>query len=481
MTALFARRASGDVVDRAVSAVASFGELAQCADTEALTAEVPPPANADTRGQVARLEKRLATARALQAAGSYKEGRIVAEEVVRSAENVDYPPLLARALVLAAALEDDDGDAKTAEGSLRRAIAVAAAAGDDRTAAKAWVQLLWVVGYKRSARTDITNLRLGAESAVARAGTPPRIHGRLLSNLASVMYTRGKYDQARALFERALSLQEKTRSNSLDVASTLNNLGLVHYKQGKYERAASYHRRVLAIREARLGRDHPMVASALNNLGITTERQGKYEEARAYFRRALTIKEATLGAEHPTLAGTLNNLGNTYMQTGDTETAIGILRRALSLKEKGYGKDHPRVALTLDNLAEAMIRSKRYREAQRLLERSLAISRKALGENHPETAYTLTSLAEAYLGLGDAITAEALAERSLTIRVRAKVPPVQLAETQLVVARALWARNRQKPRALRLARSARAAFAAAGSSGKRGLAKANAWLRSRGR
>jgi Tfp pilus assembly protein PilF len=68
--------------------------------------------------------------------------------------------------------------------------------------------------------------------------------------------------------------------------TSVNQLGLVLASQRKYEEAEAMYRRALDGSEKVLGAEHPDTLTSLNNLGYVLERQGKYEEAEAMHRRA---------------------------------------------------------------------------------------------------------------------------------------------------------------------------------------------------
>ena len=79
--------------------------------------------------------------------------------------------------------------------------------------------------------------------------------------IVSKAEVQGKYSEAEALFNRALTIREKALgANHRDVGTTLNNLGLVHAAQRKYSEAEGLYKRALAIRERALGANHPDVA-----------------------------------------------------------------------------------------------------------------------------------------------------------------------------------------------------------------------------
>jgi hypothetical protein len=52
-------------------------------------------------------------------------------------------------------------------------------------------------------------------------------------------------------------------------------------RQGKYEEAKAMHQRALMARERVLGAEHPDTLTSVSHLGLVLKRQGKYEEAKA--------------------------------------------------------------------------------------------------------------------------------------------------------------------------------------------------------
>ena len=70
-------------------------------------------------------------------------------------------------------------------------------------------------------------------------------------------------------------------------------------------------------------------------------------------------------------------------------------------------------------------------------------------------------------------------ERALALRTATPGDPVDLAATQMALARALWDGHADRARARDLATRARAAYAAAGGGKERSLSEVDAWLRGR--
>jgi Tfp pilus assembly protein PilF len=79
----------------------------------------------------------------------------------------------------------------------------------------------------------------------------------------------------------------------------MNNLALVLDSQGKYEEAEAMHRQTLATSEKVLGHEHPSTLTSMNNLAGVLNSQGKYEEAEVMHRQTLATREKMLRHEHP--------------------------------------------------------------------------------------------------------------------------------------------------------------------------------------
>ena len=50
----------------------------------------------------------------------------------------------------------------------------------------------------------------------------------------------------------------------------------VYYNQGKYDEALAMYEKALSIRLKKLGDDHPDVADTYNNMAVVYKKQGKY-------------------------------------------------------------------------------------------------------------------------------------------------------------------------------------------------------------
>jgi serine/threonine-protein kinase len=407
LTELLASGPDKALVDQAVQAAQTLPGLEYCADAQALLAAVPPPEEPALRARVESLQEQVDRLEALYEAGRFQEGLERGEQLLKQVEPVPYAPLHARALYAMALLREGHSDYAQAQELARKAITLAARGRDSQLMARAWSQLLFVVGVRQERHTEALQLVLPLEAAVDLAGD----------------------DLVRA-----------------DADNTLGNL---FSQLGRYQEALPRHQRALALREKTLGPEHPHTSLSLSNLGRVLHELGRYEEALRLHERALAQREKALGPDHPLHLLSLNNLGMTLQGLGRYEEALRLHERALALREKALGPDDPLSAFSLIHLGSALRNLGRYEESQRRYEHALALREKALGPTHPRLASALLGLGELQLARGRPAEALIPLERAVAL---AQGP--DLAEVRFALARALWETKRDFPRARLLATQA---------------------------
>jgi tetratricopeptide (TPR) repeat protein len=200
---------------------------------------------------------------------------------------------------------------------------------------------------------------------------------RLLNQAGFYLHERGRYTDAKPLYERTLAIREKALGPERpDVANSLNNLAALYKNQGQYAKTEPLYNRALVIWEKALGPEHPLVALSLNNLGLLSRAQGQYAKAERLYNRALAIREKALGPEHPDVANSLNNLAGLYKDQGQYAKAEPLYNRALAIWEKALGPEHPKVATVLENYAFLLRKMDRPGEAEPLESHASAIRAK---------------------------------------------------------------------------------------------------------
>lgn len=464
---------NADLVAKAAQAAVSLPPLADCMDDEYLAARVPPPEDLAMRERVQALQPRVARLQALNTAGKYGEGVVEGEALLSELGEDTYPPLLAEVSYWTARLNERAGNNAAAEVLAKQSIQAAAQGEDDVLVARGWALLLYVVGHKHQRVEEASILMEWMETFAIRADDD-LVYADALNDMGTVFGNIGKYQEARAAYERALAIRQRLQGEDHpEFAMSLNNLGLVFADMGKYAEAREAHERALGIWQHVVGKDHPNTAVSLNNLGNVLQRMGAYEEARVALERSLAIREQAMGKDHPAVAMSLNNLGTVLRWMRKYEEAKPIYERALAICEQSLGPDHHHVTYSLMGLGEILLAQGELDAASRHLERARAIREQTLGPAHPKLADVLLPLGELALARGQPVRAVQLIEHALSLDNDDLQPDLWLG-----LAKALWGRNASgdRARAIDMARRARDAFAARSNETER--AKAAAWLTS---
>lgn len=407
-------------VRKAVSAAAVLRPVGDCMDETLLQRAPPPPAQ--RREMVRAVRSKISQAETLMLLGKFKEGlQLVSGARAQAEQNIDWPPLVAEAREREGMLLATLGEYDAAERTSVRAFLEALRTGAMGVAANAATNLVFVVGYRLARHGEGRLWAQLAEVAIAHAGDRLDLRESWrVSHLAIIQEVSGKYDDARALYQRSLDLKEKVLGpDHPDVSDDLNNLGIVYEATGEYAEARKLYERALALREATLGPEHPEVAEALNNLATLSRMTGKYDEARALHERALKIKEKALGPEHLDTVDSLNNIAALEYSVGNSAEARALFGRVLEIRERVLKPDHPDIANVLSNLAILATSAGATTEARLLAGRALAIREKSLSGDHPDIADSLNDLANVHILEGAYADAGRLYERALVIREKA--------------------------------------------------------------
>ncbi len=302
---------------------------------------------------------------------------------------------------------------------------------------------MWQLSATKRNVGDLPGAQAVLQQAVTLAEQPPvgPAHPRLaqaLRDLGRVLMQRGRFDEADATMQRALTMQEQLLGpNHDEVSQTLSHMGVSCIKQGNFRRAKGLLKRAVAIAELHvvpnqypdklsvalgyladvyyhledyalaqsiaeqalaldeqfLGLHHPNVAAGLSTLVACLEGQGKLSEAVPLQQRGLAICERVYGPKHPNVAVALGNLSVLYLNLGDLARAKSVQERALAIREQAFGPQHIDVASSLHGLANTAMQAGDLAHAKALYERALSIYQTQLGRTHPETVGILKCLA----------------------------------------------------------------------------------------
>jgi tetratricopeptide (TPR) repeat protein len=255
--------------------------------------------------------------------------------------------------------------------------------------------------------------------AAARHAEARAVEGRdtswLLDRAAVYLQARGRYLEARELFERALTLAERCFPDA--AGNRLNDLGYLLLEAGDHPTARDVLKHALAIEQAKEDPNQALVGTLYDNLGHAVLELGDPGLARVYLERGLEVREAVLGPVHADVAVSLNNLGQA-VRVAQAEQAQRCFQRALSILRSAAGPDTRELGKLHHNLGLLLLERGDPAAARSHVEQALAIVEPLLGEDHPDVAKILQSLGSVLDELGDRPAARRHRDRAQAISTR---------------------------------------------------------------
>ncbi len=221
-----------------------------------------------------------------------------------------------------------------------------------------------------------------------------------VSELASLLNTRGMLNEAETLQREALGLHRKLYGEShILVAEDVASLADLRSNAGDYRGAAELDRQAGEIFRAALGPESPQLANTMVARGNWLERSGQLTEAEAEIRRGYAMNAKLLGEHHPETASAAHNLVNVLHDEGKNAEAEKIMDGLVRWQRSADPKS-PALAFNLAGLGGLKRARGDYAGADRDYEEALGIFRLALGERHSTYGRALTSLANNRISLG---------------------------------------------------------------------------------
>ncbi|MEM6993592.1 MAG: serine/threonine-protein kinase [Myxococcota bacterium] len=471
--------AERDVVAGAIDASDALPRVATCDDLSYLTARVPPPADPERARAVAEHRDALASVRARANAGAFRglSERLDARE--DAVTGLDHAPLSAEFFGLRASVQESIGDARASRQSWERTFALDLRAGDLHKAAFAAAKLVYIVGHKLSDREDGERWATMARELSRGLPHDQLMNASLWSAEASMLSMHGDYEAAARIEQKVIDywLAEDPTSTQLGVA--YGNLGTAELMRGRHDEAAALIGKELDLYVATYGRHHPDTGGCTARLASAYSHAGRAEEALPMFRRAIAVLRDGEGEGSTRLASAMDGLGRVLRQQDKLAEAEQEHRRALAVWRKALGDDHPDVAVSMMHVGYTLAAQEKWAEALELFRQADATLRSAVGEEHPQRIYAANSRATMLLMLDRPEEARPVAEWALSLDSTRQVDPTLVAETQFILAQALWSSEADPDRAVKLATQARTTYANASSVWASDLAKIDTWLSER--
>jgi tetratricopeptide (TPR) repeat protein/transcriptional regulator with XRE-family HTH domain len=237
-------------------------------------------------------------------------------------------------------------------------------------------------------------LAISEEERVEGVGLP---HIGFVFSLLGQLYTAlGNYQQAETFFEQSGAIwdQYATLTPHIFKGPYLHGFALLALIKNQYEKARDLLRQEQALLVEILGENHPIRADNNNALAHLALSEGEYATAEVLLRHAKGIFEQTTGLNHPFAARTFHIWAKLSLLQDDIGQAERHCQKAIQISEQICGENHPETATIMKTLADIYRIQRRWAEAEFLYQRVLTIFEEAWGTIHPENATTLESYAE---------------------------------------------------------------------------------------
>jgi len=261
-----------------------------------------------------------------------------------------------------------------------------------------------------------------------------------LHMLGAALEENQQYREAEAAYRRAAVLLERSLGpRNLHVATTQDALAGLLDRMGRTAEARPLLERALATERAVLGPHTERVAETLFSYGILLGREEEYAAADKAFAEALAI----FGPDSFNAGHCLRYLGLSAMGQERYGEAAALFARAAETYRRTLGEDDVQRWRSVADLGWAHLRLGRMSEARRELSTAIAGIERLAGASDYELVQPLEELGEleTFAGEAGAAVATLRRARALDEKLFGTIERPSVARTDLLLARALLARN----------------------------------------
>ncbi len=236
----------------------------------------------------------------------------------------------------------------------------------------------------------------------------------LLQSLGALYETKGDYDKALEVSQKALLLQtnniEKVKIDSNSIGAVYNNIGAIFFAKSDYQQAVDFLERSMEIYKKRGGENSIDCAESYANVGLAHLYQKEFIQALEYFDKSLNItKNSTDSRGVRNTIDCYENLSQSYFDLGDYDKSFSFAQKALDINNKNKWD----LDITYDQLSAVHKERKNFKEALTLNQKALKIRKEKFGERNPKVAISYRRMAEIYRELNQIDTALYYCQKAL--------------------------------------------------------------------
>ena len=233
------------------------------------------------------------------------------------------------------------------------------------------------------------------------------VEGIQIFEQGKLYHNRGKYQTAKRLYMKALTIKKEIGDKSGE-ATCYTNLGNVFLSLDEYVKAKEYLQKALQI-SREIG-DKSGEATCYGSLGNVFQFLCEYVKAEEYLQKALHIKREI--GDKKGESSCYANLGSVFKSLSEHVKSKEYLQKALQIKREIGDKDGEATCYT--NLGSLFESLGEYVKAEEYLQEALQIQRE-IGDKRGE-AICYTNLGSLFVSLGEYVKAEEYLQEALQIK-----------------------------------------------------------------
>ena len=430
--------ADPSVMARADVVVRDLPDVEACARREG-TMDLEPRATLDRRSEYERLWAALDRAFTEYEAGQLARSQTTLDHLIPELDAAGFTRASAEAHRLRGTVRFRIGHQGEAIEDLTAATRLSLRIGDRDTAASAMLELAYALGHASSGFDEAVRWLATARDLAEEIGWSPQRLSRIQEKSVEIHFFAGKDDE---VVRQAGTLLESAPPGSASLrVGILSLLARSVSRQGRFDEALALHDEALTLAEKTAGPDHPQTARVLANRVHTLKALGHPGEVERSLERVLAIREAIFGAQAPVVGETHSYVATAAAERGDVATAELHFGRAIEIHE--HAKDDAGLAVALANLANLHTDLKQYEKAGRLIDRALVHARRAHGPRSEIVAQLLINRSSSRMKAGEyAATASELELALSVLTERRSADDVNVAGTRSNLALAYAALGR---------------------------------------
>ena len=208
---------------------------------------------------------------------------------------------------------------------------------------------------------------------------------------------RGQVAEARSAIEDLLA-RSKSMRGDLPLQLLIDSSSLASKERnGSRALRESAH----ALELARRSSPGANLRYALSSRGIALLKFGDDGQAIEIYRELLKVSMTELGGQHVAVADAYLGLARAYRHQGYLQNAEDFAAQALAIDRAIFPTDHPRVAADLAEVASVASEQREFKRALDYRREVVRMTRAVYGDSHPNVAAALANLGESLNAVGD--------------------------------------------------------------------------------